>query len=181
MLQVFKYQRDTVTGMAKQTLLHFKQMVMKNQINFPCIATNMVLNDYKKAIQKLQSECKTDELPTVTIKGQDWYVCEVGGYGIELLSTDEFMLTTASFEDIDTIDDKINLNEAIYDAIVAQLIEDTRVAIKKNNGLNQISGGFVSVTVKEHQIGCLLVEVKSGVQSDVENDVQTEEMFLPLF
>tara|TARA_R100000808_G_C2146285_1_gene154205 strand:- start:602 stop:838 length:237 start_codon:yes stop_codon:yes gene_type:complete len=52
-------------------------------------------------------------------------------------------------------------------------IEELQIEIRKELGLDKISGGFVDIKITDYDGDSVLLTVKDGVQSDCENRVNT--------
>ena len=59
---------------------------------------------------------------------------------------------------------------------VEKKLKELELELREEYGLTQISGGFVKISVESFDHWYIYIKVKSGVQSDVTNDVVEEKI-----
>ena len=68
----------------------------------------------------------------------------------------------------------------IHSEQLVETLQDLEWKLSKEWGLNKISGGFVHLKYNEQDDKYIYLTCRAGVQNDVDNDVQEEEMKLDI-
>ena len=61
---------------------------------------------------------------------------------------------------------------------IAKRIEEIEIQLKKDYGLNRISGGFLYINMIDYDKEFIYITVKDGVQNDCTDSVNTEQLKL---
>ena len=154
---------------------HYNKLTAKQEIDFLFALTNET-DDHKSFDLAMEQDLIPD-LPTILINGEATYVLSANSTEIECVFFDEGGNYTdrTHIENLESAD-KLIVVEAMFDLLVAKYLREEEIKCKKESGLNNTSGGFASITVDEYHEFYLMATLKYGIQSDVEDSVQTFPM-----